>query len=120
MDENLFAELAKIEPGMKEWFAWLHENAELSGHEVNTSAYVANLLESWGYDVTRNVGENGVVATLKRGSGAHSIGLRADMDALPVQEDGTCRVTSKNPRRFAYVRSRRSYGHAARCCALPR
>lgn len=97
MDENLFAELAKIEPGMKEWFAWLHENAELSGHEVNTSAYVANLLESWGYDVTRNVGENGVVATLKRGSGAHSIGLRADMDALPVQEDGTCRVTSKTP-----------------------
>ena len=97
MDETLFAELNKIEPRMKEWFAWLHENAELSGHEVNTAAYVADLLESWGYDVTRNVGENGVVATLRRGSGAHSIGLRADMDALPVQEDGTCRVTSKTP-----------------------
>ena len=70
MDETLFAELNKIEPRMKEWFAWLHENAELSGHEVNTAAYVADLLESWGYDVTRNVGENGVVATLRRGSGA--------------------------------------------------
>jgi len=63
-----------------------HENPELSNFEVKTSAYVAERLEAWGYDVTRHVGGNGVVARLTVGSGTRSIAIRADMDALPIEE----------------------------------
>jgi hippurate hydrolase len=64
----------------------LHAAPELSGDEHATSALVAELLESWGYEVARNVGGTGVVATLSHGAGERTIGLRADMDALPITE----------------------------------
>ena len=64
----------------------LHANPELSFQEQETAAYVAGKLESWGYDVTRNVGGHGVVAVLKVGTGTRSIAIRADMDALPILE----------------------------------
>jgi hippurate hydrolase len=47
---------------------------------------VAAKLEDWGYAVTRGVGGTGVVGTLVRGQGTRRLGLRADMDALPIQE----------------------------------
>jgi len=65
----------------------LHRNPELSFHEVETSEFVASHLEQWGYDVTRNVGGYGVVGTLTVGSGARSVAVRADMDALPIHEE---------------------------------
>src|SRR5690348_2934030 len=64
----------------------LHAAPELSGKEHATSALVADLLEGWGYEVARGVGGTGVVATLRNGAGERTIGLRADMDALPVTE----------------------------------
>ena len=64
----------------------LHAAPELSREEHATSALVADLLEGWGYEVARNVGGTGVVATLRNGAGERSIGLRADMDALPIVE----------------------------------
>ncbi|WP_375542527.1 M20 aminoacylase family protein [Paraburkholderia sp. CNPSo 3272] len=63
----------------------LHAQPELGFEEHVTSALVAEKLEAWGYRVTRGVGGTGVVATLVRGSG-FSLGLRADMDALPLSE----------------------------------
>jgi hippurate hydrolase len=64
----------------------IHRHPELSYEEADTSAFVAQKLEAWGYDVTRKVGGHGLVASLKAGSGTRSIGVRADMDALPILE----------------------------------
>lgn len=65
----------------------IHQHPELGYKEVRTSALVANQLRSWGYAVTTGLGETGVVAQLKKGTGAKRIGIRADMDALPIQEE---------------------------------
>lgn len=64
----------------------LHSEPEMGFREVKTSALVAELLESWGYEVTRGVGKTGVVGTLRNGDSNASIGIRADMDALPIVE----------------------------------
>jgi hippurate hydrolase len=64
----------------------LHRHPELGFAELRTAALVAERLAAWGYDVTREVGGTGVVGRLQRGDGTRSLGLRADMDALPIQE----------------------------------
>ncbi len=64
----------------------LHAHPELSFEEHETAAYVADRLERWGYEVTRNVGGLGVVGRLRQGTGGRSIAIRADMDALPIME----------------------------------
>ncbi|MCK6424997.1 MAG: M20 family metallopeptidase [Burkholderiaceae bacterium] len=64
----------------------LHRHPELGFAELRTAAIVAERLAAWGYEVTREVGGTGVVGTLRRGGGTRSLGLRADMDALPIQE----------------------------------
>lgn len=64
----------------------LHRHPELGYEEVRTSALVAERLAAWGYEVTRGLGGTGVVGQLRRGSGARRLGLRADMDALPIAE----------------------------------
>lgn len=69
--------------------AWRHDfhtHPELGFDEVRTAARVAELLEGWGIEVHRNIGRTGVVGVLRRGAGSASIGLRADMDALPITE----------------------------------
>ena len=63
----------------------LHTNPELSYQEFETSEKLALILEEIGYEVTRNIGGNGVVALLKNGEGK-TVMLRADMDGLPVEE----------------------------------
>ncbi|WDZ97588.1 M20 family metallopeptidase [Herbaspirillum sp. WKF16] len=65
----------------------IHQHPELSFQEADTAALVAARLEEWGYAVTRNIGGNGLVGTLRAGSATRSIGLRADMDALPIAEE---------------------------------
>ena len=55
--------------------------------EVNTSKYIADLVRSWGYEVVEGIGKHGIVASMTVGDGTKSIGLRADIDALPIQED---------------------------------
>ena len=72
----------------------LHSSPELSYQEFETSEKLANLLESIGYEVTRNVGGNGVVALLKNGNGKN-IMFRADMDGLPVEEKTGARYASQ-------------------------
>ncbi|HBO7585866.1 TPA: amidohydrolase, partial [Pseudomonas aeruginosa] len=63
----------------------IHAHPELGFEERRTAALVAECLEAWGYQVSRGVGRTGVVGTLCRGEGP-ALGLRADMDALPIQE----------------------------------
>ncbi len=64
----------------------IHRHPELAFEEHRTSDLVAAKLESWGYQVHRGLGGTGVVGTLKRGSSERKLGIRADMDALPIQE----------------------------------
>ncbi|MEN0099352.1 MAG: M20 aminoacylase family protein [Brucella pseudogrignonensis] len=64
----------------------IHTHPELAFKETRTSALVADYLKQWGYDVTTGVGGSGVVGTLKRGNSNKTIGIRADMDALPITE----------------------------------
>ncbi|RAI59924.1 M20 aminoacylase family protein [Roseicella frigidaeris] len=64
----------------------LHAHPELGMTERRTAALVAETLESWGIEVHRGVGGTGVVGVLRNGRGNRAIGLRADMDALPIQE----------------------------------
>ena len=64
----------------------LHRHPELGFEELRTSALVAEKLSEWGYAVTRGLGGTGVVGQLRRGTGQRRLGLRADMDALPITE----------------------------------
>ena len=64
----------------------IHQHPEMGFQEFRTSDLVAERLQAWGYEVTRGLGGTGVVGQLKRGNGLRKLGLRADMDALPLQE----------------------------------
>ncbi len=64
----------------------IHRHPELGFQEFRTSELVAQRLEEWGYEVTRGLGGTGVVGQLRRGNGQRRLGLRADMDALPIHE----------------------------------
>jgi len=64
----------------------LHRHPELAFEEHRTAALVAERLRAWGYEVTAGIGGTGVVGRLVRGSGPRRLGLRADMDALPIEE----------------------------------
>lgn len=64
----------------------IHRHPELGYEEFQTSQLVASLLEKWGYKVTRGLAKTGIVGQLKNGEGP-TIGLRADMDALPLTEN---------------------------------
>jgi amidohydrolase len=74
-----------IYPDLEALYLDLHQTPELSTHEEKTSAKIAERLRKLGYDVTDHVGGFGVVAVLKNGKGP-TVLIRADMDALPVEE----------------------------------
>jgi len=72
----------------------IHRHPELAFDEHRTAALVADRLEAWGYAVERGIGGTGVVGTLVRGCGTKRLGLRADMDALPIEEASGAEWTS--------------------------
>ncbi|HET6681485.1 MAG TPA: M20 aminoacylase family protein [Gemmatimonadaceae bacterium] len=71
---------------MREWFEELHRNPELSMQEEKTATYIADVVRQFGYDVETGIGGHGIVASMRAGAGGKAIGLRADFDALPIQE----------------------------------
>lgn len=71
---------------LEELYLDLHQHPELSGQETRTAGIVANQLTNAGYEVIEKIGGNGVVGILRNGDGP-TVWLRADMDALPVQEN---------------------------------
>jgi len=75
----------------------IHRHPELAFDEHRTAALVAGQLARWGYTVERGIGGTGVVGTLVRGQGARRLGLRADMDALPITEASGVEWASQRP-----------------------
>ncbi len=75
-----------LQDEMIKWRHDFHANPELGFEEARTSSRVAELLTSFGLEVHEGVGRTGVVGILQRGNGTRSVGLRADMDALPITE----------------------------------
>ncbi|KZS50487.1 M20 aminoacylase family protein [Rhizobium anhuiense] len=75
----------------------LHQYPELAFQELRTSKLVASHLSAWGYEVATGIAGTGVVATLRRGDGKKRIGIRADMDALPIEEATGLAYASSNP-----------------------
>jgi amidohydrolase len=79
----------------------LHAHPEIGFEEQRTSGIVAEKLASWGIEVFRGIGRTGIVGVLRgRGAGGRRVGLRADMDALPMDEETNLPYRSKHPGRF--------------------
>ncbi|HEX3575195.1 MAG TPA: amidohydrolase [Rhodopila sp.] len=79
------------------WRRHLHANPELTLHERNTAAFVQERLAEMGIPFVAGIGGHGVVATISRGRSNRSVGLRADMDALPIRETSGVPHASTNP-----------------------
>ena len=78
----------------------LHAHPELRFEEHRTAGVVAAKLRAWGFEVTTGLGGTGVVGTLRRGSSGRAVGLRADMDALPLQEHNAFEHASRHAGRM--------------------
>jgi hippurate hydrolase len=96
-------DVARVEEGIAAFIAEfkalrqdLHRHPELSFQEHRTAAIVAERLAGWGYEVTTGIAGTGVVGRLVRGSGGKSLGIRADMDALPISEATGLPYASEN------------------------
>ena len=76
-----------IDAEMRDTRHQIHANPELGFEEIATSDLVAGRLQRWGYEVHRGLGKTGVVGTLVCGDGQKRLGIRADMDALPIVEN---------------------------------
>lgn len=88
----------QLEAEMTAWRRHLHAHPELGFEEVETARFVAEKLRSFGIDVTEEVGRTGLVGTLRGRLGkGRSIGIRADMDALPMSEVRPLPYASRNP-----------------------
>lgn len=93
------ATLQDLRPHVEEFIGIrrdIHHNPELSFNEHRTSDLVAEKLQAWGYQVERGLGGTGVVGRLQVGNGTGTIGLRADMDALPIEEETGLKYASRN------------------------
>ena len=80
---------------MQEWFEHMHRHPELSMRERETATFIADIVRQWGYEVETGVGTYGIVASMTVGDGGKAVGLRADFDALPIQEDNDLRYKSE-------------------------
>jgi amidohydrolase len=78
--------IAEFHDDLTNWRRDIHAHPELGFEEQRTSDLVAQKISEFGYEVHRGVGRTGVVGRLRAGASARSIGLRADMDALPIEE----------------------------------
>nr|WP_183366639.1 M20 aminoacylase family protein [Gellertiella hungarica] len=89
--------LSNAMPELVEIRHHLHQYPEIGLSEFRTSDYIAEKLTAMGYEVTRGLAKTGLVATLKNGSSPRSIGIRADIDALPITEETGADHASRIP-----------------------
>jgi amidohydrolase len=92
--------IAQIHDELTSWRRDIHAHPELGFEEQRTSELVAQKLSEFGYEVHRGIGKTGVVGRLRVGTSGRSIGLRADMDALPIEEATNLSYRSRNAGRM--------------------
>lgn len=97
MLEKLLAKIEQNKDQMIDIRRYLHENPELSFEEVNTSKYIADFYKDKDVDVQTNVGNHGVKVTIDSGKPGKTLAIRADFDALPIEEATGLPFASKNP-----------------------
>ena len=78
--------IVRLHSEMTSWRHDFHAHPEIGFEDTRTSGLIADRLAAFGIEVLRGIGKTGLVGTLRRGRGSRSIGLRVDMDALPMQE----------------------------------
>ena len=98
--KNIIPDIIEHLPEFTRWRHDLHAHPELAFDEARTSQFVAEQLQSFGLEVHTGIGGTGVVARLSRVDSGKAIGLRADMDALPMQEQNTFAHKSVYPGRM--------------------
>ena len=93
---TVIKEINKFHDEMTKWRRDIHQHPELGYEEIRTSDFVAAKLKEFGIEVHQGLAKTGVVGTISNGNGP-SIGLRADIDALPLEEKNTFKHASTNP-----------------------
>jgi amidohydrolase len=102
---SLLARINELAADMREVRRDLHRHPELAYGEKRTASVVARLLREWGIEVHEGIGKTGLVGVIAAGNSDKAIGLRADMDALPIQE------TSGAPHASVHAGVAHSCGH---------
>ena len=98
LNKKIKALSAEFAPGIIQIRRHLHANPELSEKEFNTADFICKTLDEFGVTYTRNVGGNGIVAKIEgQQPQTATLALRADMDALPINELNECEYKSLNP-----------------------
>lgn len=90
-------ELDDLFPDMSRWRRYLHERPELSFHERETANFISGKLGEWGITVRRGFAGEAVLGILEGNMPGSTVALRADIDALPIQDEKTCEYASKIP-----------------------
>lgn len=85
--ETLFKEVLQEADTIISWRRHFHQHPEVGFDVEKTANFIGRHLEMWGLEVRENIGKTGVVGRLKASGGGKTIALRADMDALPIQEE---------------------------------
>ncbi|MBV8738677.1 MAG: amidohydrolase [Alphaproteobacteria bacterium] len=93
---QIVGRIAEFHNDLKEWRHDIHAHPELGFEEERTSAFVAQKLAEFGCEVFRGIGKTGVIGRLRAGNSPLAIGLRADMDALPIEEATNLPYRSQN------------------------
>jgi hippurate hydrolase len=94
---SLVPKITALKDEMTHWRRDIHAHPELGFEEKRTSDLVAAKLAEFGVEVHRGIGKTGVVGVLRAGSSKRTLGLRADMDCLPIEEANTFAHRSTNP-----------------------
>ncbi len=90
-------QLSELFPKMVEWRRYLHQHPELSYQERETSDYIASLLSEWGIEIRRGLAGHSVIGIIAGERPGPTVALRADIDALPIQDQKQCEYASQNP-----------------------
>ncbi len=92
----LYPEIEHIQPEMQKWRRHLHQHPETAFTEFNTAEFIKQKLIDWNIEVHDGIAETGLVGIIQKGDSEKKIALRADMDALPIQEQNPFDYKSVN------------------------